>query len=182
MDILVVAVLVIGMYLGYRRGLVRQLVSLTGWLIAYVAAFLLFDDVAAWIAGLPLFEPTVPAVADTALSSTVLSNTGVYVTRAIAFALLFFGMKAALSLLGWVLHAVASLPMLRTVNRTGGMLLALVETVVIVVIALLLMQELPSERAQAWTADSWLFTWLKANTAFLPDNLHGLWNEDVSAR
>src|SRR5690606_26654939 len=96
------------MALGYKRGLVGQLLSLTGWLIAFVAAFLLFDDVADWLAGLPVFGGTEPAGANTGeaaeRSSALLAGAGTYVSRAIAFALLFFGMKLVLSVLGWVLH------------------------------------------------------------------------------
>ena len=176
LDWIIAAALIAGLVLGYRRGFIRQLLSLTGWVIAYLAAFFLYDDVAPWIAKLVpyLASETTASPAGQETSSSLI-DAGAYVGRALAFAILFFGCKLALSAAGWLLHGIASLPGLRMVNRTGGALLAFIETGVIAAIILLVMEALPSDRAQLWVADSTVFAWLKSHSPMLLDSLQSLW-------
>ena len=169
LDVLIIVSLLAGAYLGYQRGLVRQLVSLTGWLIAYIAAFMLSDELAAWLEKLPLFENSETVTTQSTVTATLIARPVEYVSRAVAFVLLFFGFKLALTGIGMVLHGIASLPVLRTVNRTGGVLLALVETIVIVVAVVLVLQQLPSVNVQTWVASSTIYQWIEANSPYLLD-------------
>ena len=54
-DWIAIALLVVSMLLGLLRGLVFEVISLVGWVVAFVAAQWLADDVGRW---LPMGDPT----------------------------------------------------------------------------------------------------------------------------
>lgn len=175
-DLLIVITLLTGVAIGYKRGFIRQVLSLTGWLIACIAAFFLYEQFAAVLLKLPWLDAVEASQAEAASPATaVLDGAKSYVSNAIAFVVLFVAFRLLLTAAGWLLHGIASMPVLRTVNRVGGAAVALAEAAVIVSMVLLLLQELPSPKAQSWVADSAIFAWLKANNPIMLDGLSVLW-------
>ena len=195
-DAVIVAALVASLIIGYMRGFVRQLVSLFGWIIAYLVAYLFYDDLTPWVAKLPFFAFESEAASTSADAAGNVDGSGIeavgqvasmlgigiYVQRAIAFGLLFFAAKLAVSAAGWLLHSVASLPVLRTVNRFSGAVLALAEAVVLVFIVLLIMEALPVEATRGLAADSTLFGWVKSHTPSLMEHLQAWWSKPEEVR
>src|SRR5690606_27211164 len=139
-------------------------------------AFLLYEKLAEVLLKLPWLDAIETFQSEAASpAAAVLDGAKGYVSNAIAFALLFVGFRLLLTAAGWLLHGIASMPVLRTVNRAGGAALALAEAAVIVILALLILQELPSPTAQTWAAESAIFTWLKGNSPIVLDGLSWLW-------
>lgn len=143
----VVAVMIVGaILLGYYRGFVAQLVSIAGFFIAYLVAYLLFDDLAAVLArALPIHS--FQAVEQYAFIIEGL-NLDRYLYNALSFALLFAVTKIGLSIVGRILNLVTKVPGVRALNKWSGALLALAEAVLIIVIVVHVMSVLPSESVQ----------------------------------
>jgi len=160
---------------GYTLGLIRQFFSLAGWILAFAAAWLFHDDV------VPLLESQVKLETEAMLGDygRLAAGAGLdlyrYIYNAMAFAAVFFGAKLAVWFAGRFLHGIASLPVLRTVNRVSGALLGLIQAVAIAAIVLLILDALPYEGIRELLEDSFAYAWLEQNKPALVSRLGGLW-------
>ncbi|WP_409344744.1 CvpA family protein [Paenibacillus sp. MBLB4367] len=146
-DIAVCILLVLAFVSGYRRGLIRQLVSVLGVIVALFLAYKLYDDAAPLLRGLLPLE-TFAAYPGYGF---VLNNTRIeeYAVNGLAFVLLFAVVKIALSVAGHLLHWIAEAPGLNAVNRWSGAILAMLEAVLLFVLVVYVMSVWPSDAVQA---------------------------------
>ncbi|WP_017756059.1 CvpA family protein [Calidifontibacillus oryziterrae] len=172
-DIILLSLLLIGFFIGFRRGFVLQVVYFVGFIAAYVVAYLFFDDVAPF---LKLWVPFPPLSDDSAMS--LLMNTFDIETvyyRAIAFVTLFFGTKISLHIIGSMLDFLADLPLLRTVNGWLGGALGFVEVYLLLFIVLYLGALTPIEAIQSWMNESIVAKGIVENTPVVSVKLKELW-------
>ncbi len=96
LDIAVLIILGFGFLMGLRRGFIRQLIHLTGFIIAFIAAYLYYDQLAP---KLTLWVPYPNISTDSALS-LVFDNVNLEDAyyRAIAFVVIFFAVKILMKL------------------------------------------------------------------------------------
>jgi uncharacterized membrane protein required for colicin V production len=149
LDWCVVAVVAGGIFLGFRRGLVGQLVSLAGLLAGYIIAYLYYDDVAAVIG------PWIPwpvSASDSSDSMFGMAFSGLnlakYLNNTISFILLFFVVKITCTVVGSIIGIVFKAPGLNFLNRWSGALLGLAEAILLIGLALFLIGMFPSEPLQ----------------------------------
>ncbi|PYI53133.1 CvpA family protein [Paenibacillus flagellatus] len=174
---IVAAVLGIGsLALGYNRGFIAQLVSIAGLFVAYLVAYVLYDDVSPIVARfLPLdkFE----AYGKYAFLVEGL-NWNVYFYNALSFALLFFLVKVGMSVVGRMLHLIASIPGLKKLNQWSGAALALLEAVVLFTVAVHVMSVIPSDPLQNTLRESVAAGYVIDHMPELAAKLQSLWNQD----
>ncbi len=121
--------LAFSMLLGAWRGLVYEVLSVAGWLAAFVLAQWLAPDAAAW---LPMGQ-----------SSEVLRY-------AAGFVLVFVGSLFAAGLLAWLAKKLIEAVGLRPVDRVLGAAFGLVRGAVIVLAATVVCLMTPLQDTQAW--------------------------------
>lgn len=173
------ALVVAGTLLGYYRGLVSQIVSVAGLIIAYVVAFSFYKQTAPWIAGalsLPAYESYQKF--EFLVKGLHLDT---YMYNAIAFALLLFGVKFALSLIGRVLNWIALTPGLKTINQWSGALLGLAEAAVLLVVAVQVMTVIPNDAVQHLLKTSKSAPYILEALPTVTDKLHELWNKQTTS-
>jgi uncharacterized membrane protein required for colicin V production len=136
------AILLLAFVVGWRHGLVTQLVSLAGFLIAWYAAYRLTPVL------LPHLERWLPP--------DILAGIGHYemkldrfdweqpLLRVLAFILIVLAVKFSLTLLGYLLNAIARVPGLNGMNRLAGGGLALLEAVVLVSLLVYALSAVPN--------------------------------------
>lgn len=154
------AVLVVGLLafvLGYRRGFVLQLVSFLSLAVAWIAAYLFYDDLAPYIGRLLPVEAWVDNNAYASLLKGLRLEQ--YIIGAISFALLLFGVKLILNAAGHLLNLLAKVPGLNLINRWSGGALALAEAAVLAAAAIQVMAVLPNESVQTLLAGSHAAEW-----------------------
>lgn len=103
LDILILAVVLVGFVKGLMCGFFRQVVSIVGFLAGLWVAFMLYSALGDWIA---------PYI-----------GSDVSVGRALAFILLWIGVPVGLSLLAYMLTKAVETVKLGGLNRLGGALL-----------------------------------------------------------
>ncbi|MDF2924228.1 MAG: hypothetical protein K0R57_3142 [Paenibacillaceae bacterium] len=162
LDLAVVIVLALSFIFGYRRGFVLQLVSLLSLFVAWLAAYLFYDDIAPWVGQV---IPVEAFVAQTGYEELLKDlRLDQYIIGAISFALLLFSVKIALSAAGRLLNVLAKIPGLNMVNRWSGGLLALLEGVVLIMVIIQIMAVIANEPVQAWLhgsrAAEWSMEWV----------------------
>ncbi|GEM_PF-1180675 len=174
LDWTIVGIGLVALVYGYMNGLIRQLVSLAGLVAAYAAAFFFYKDVAIW---LPELIPY-PDFSDERLAFlSQLENVETYFYRALAFAILFFGARLVFSVVGSMLNIAARLPMISFFNRWGGVLLAGLEAVVLITVAVNVMHIMPYESTQRWLGGSVLAPWFRDSVLGFAVKLQELWSD-----
>ena len=158
LDIIIVAVLVLSIIIGYMRGFVRKLVSIASWFAAYLVAYLWFDDLS------PVLQTMFPLSSNEKLAEysglVVGLKLDTYIYNALAFALLFFGTKVVLTVVGYFLQGVASIPGISLINRWLGVLLGIVEAAVIIIIGIVVLEAMSSERIIDLLEQSLIVNWM----------------------
>jgi uncharacterized membrane protein required for colicin V production len=172
--LLILFALVIGFLIGLRRGLILQLVHLLSFIIALVVARLFYKDLG------PKLEMWVPFPSSADTGSTLgtvfnITDLDSAFYNAIAFFIIFIGVKIVLQLIGSMLDFLAQLPLLRQFNQLAGGAVGFVEMYLGVFIVLFIGALLPIESLQEHIQNSSLAKAIIMNTPFLSDWVSNLW-------
>ena len=126
-------ILLLSLVVGAWRGLVHELMSLAGWVAAFVLAQWLADDVARW---LPVWR-----------------EAAVQVRYALSFVLVFVASMLAAAVVSWLLGKVVSTAGLRPVDRSLGGIFGLARGLVVLLV-LAVVVHLLGMRSQPWWQES----------------------------
>jgi membrane protein required for colicin V production len=150
-DWILLGVLLASMMVGMWRGLVYEVLSLAGWVAAFILAQWLAADAVAWL----------PFLQDAAAQ----------VQFAVAFALVFVAALFAAGLLSWLVKKLVETVGLRPVDRALGGLFGLARGV-LVLLALTVVLQLLGLAQEDWWRDAvgpaWLDLALKGLRPLLP--------------
>ncbi len=181
LDLLLVVILIMGFFIGLRRGFILQLFHLTGYIIAYIAANLYCAELA------PKLNLWIP-YPDFGENSTLKllagsSNMKDAFYRALAFFIIFIVVKLLLGTIARMLHFIAQFPFLKQINSLGGGILGLVQVYLFLFILLYIAALIPNESVQTPLNHSILAELIVKHTPILSDQLKQLWIEyGMSAR
>jgi membrane protein required for colicin V production len=133
---------------GYRRGLVLQVISLVGLVLGIFVAYQFSDELA------PTLKEIIPLPAS--WTSGVLSLLPVekVVYSAIAFLLLLILTRIVIRVIASILNRFVQLPVLKQVNRLGGLLLSFLKTFLFVWIIVEILSLLPDSVVGSWYQES----------------------------
>jgi membrane protein required for colicin V production len=150
-DWILLGVLFASMVVGLWRGLVYEVLSLAGWVAAFVVAQWLAPSVVGW---LPFIQGAPASV-----------------QYAVAFALVFVGTVFAAGMLSWLIKKLVESVGLRPVDRTLGGVFGLARGVVLL-LALTVVLQLTGVSRDGWWASAqgpvWLDVVLKGLKPLLP--------------
>ncbi|WP_017726651.1 CvpA family protein [Halalkalibacterium ligniniphilum] len=173
LSLVLMLILISSFFIGRRRGFILQLVHLLGFIVAFLVAYHYYSDVALYIR---LWIPYPQFSTDSTVSMIIsaFDFESVYYSG-IAFAILFFGTKILMQIIGSMLDFLAHLPILRSVNRLLGGLLCLLEAYLLLFILLYVGALLPIEQVQGHLQGSLIAQLMMNHTPFLSDWLQELW-------
>ncbi|MFP5114470.1 CvpA family protein [Bacillaceae bacterium C204] len=179
LDLAIIIFLIIGFFVGLKRGFILQLVHLIGFIIAYVAANSYYEQLA------PKLTLWIPYPNFGNVSSlkilTDSSNMETAFYRAIAFVIIFFAVKVLLQIIGSMLDFVAHLPVLRQLNVWAGGILGFIEVYLVIFILLYISALVPIEFMQNALDHSMLSKAIVNHTPILSQQIKSLWIEYSAA-
>ncbi len=123
-------ILLLSLIVGVWRGLVYELMSLAGWVAAFVVAQWLAQDVALW---LPVWQ-----------------EAAAQVRYALAFVLVFVASMFAAGVVSWLLRKVVDTAGLRPVDRSLGGIFGLARGAVVLLVLTVVVQLLGMRSADWW--------------------------------
>ena len=126
-------VLLLSLVVGAWRGLVHELMSLAGWVAAFVLAQWLADDVTQW---LPVWR-----------------EAAVQVRYALSFVLVFVASMFAAAVVSWLLGKLVSTVGMRPVDRSLGGIFGLARGLMVLLVLAVLVHLL-GMRQEAWWRES----------------------------
>lgn len=153
-DIILLLVLAASVLLGLWRGLVFEVLSVAGWVLAFFLAQWYADWAAGW---LPLGDATAPPL-----------------RYAAGFALVFVATLFGSSLLAWLVKKAFESVGLRPIDRVLGAGFGLLRGLVLLLALALLVHMTPWRDSEAWQqalGPDWLLAGLHALKGFMPDTL-----------
>jgi len=139
-----------GVIRGYQKGLILQAFSLVGTIFALMAAYRFAGD----FSGVLMERFPLPEEVGGGWISLLPIEEIIY--RAVAFLLLFVGIKFLISIIAKLLTGLFNIPVLSHINRFGGILLNLVQVFLILFIGIHLMNFLPWEPGREAIRDSFV--------------------------
>lgn len=176
LDLIVIILFLLGIWRGYRRGFILQVVHLVGFIIAYMVAFRYLHEIS------PILEEWIPyPFHDQKVVKPLwmqLVDTEKMFYSAISFALLFFGTKIALQIVAHLLNLIALLPGLNMANRWLGVTLGFLEVFIIVFIGVHILLFIPWETGQNMLNESVIGLWMTEYTPFVSEYFQNLWDKN----
>ncbi len=106
LDVVLILILVLPMFIGYRRGLIRTVVPLVAIVLGIIIAGRAYDDLGGW------FHPGL-------LKSEAQANI-------VAFAIIFILFMAAMTVVSSLLHRFLNLLLMGWVDKAGGLVFGLI--------------------------------------------------------
>lgn len=172
LDLILVVLLIMGFLIGLKRGFILQLIHFSGFIIAYIAAKIYYDDLAP---KLTLWIPYPNFGNSSALKLFADSphmEEAFY--RAIAFVIIFFAAKVVLQIIGTMLDFIAHLPILRFLNVWAGGILGFSEVYLLVFILLFIAALVPMALIQQPLDHSILANLIVNHTPILSEQIKQL--------
>lgn len=172
----ILIILFCSFFIGRRRGFILQIIHLISFVASIFVAYTYFRELATYIRlwiPYPQFsqDSTVGMIINTFDAESVYYS-------GIAFAILFFGTKIVLHLLGSMLDFLAHLPILRSFNQLFGGILCFVETYLILLVLMFVAALLPIEMVQEVMQRSLVVQLMMNHTPFISEWLKSLWIEN----
>lgn len=156
LDLIIVGIIALGGWNGYRTGLIRQIMRLFGAVIAYFLSL--------WLK--PYVAPTVATFLQRHYTAGNTSGVlGLYLgdlSGAIAFGLVFVVTFLLLRYAMGLVDALFQLPILSTVNRLAGLVVGLILAIVFVFVATLVAGYVNNDWLQTQLHNSSFVHWLNA--------------------
>jgi uncharacterized membrane protein required for colicin V production len=178
LDLAIIVLLIMGFFIGLKRGFILQLVHFAGFFIAYIVAYRYYDSLAPklklWVP-YPTFGDSSPL----SLLNSVSGEEAFY--RAFAFIAIFFAVKVLLQIIGSMLDFLTHLPILRQLNVWAGGILGFLEVYLVLLLLLYIAALVPMEIIQKPLQESFLAEAIIKHTPVISEQLKELWLEYVAA-
>lgn len=173
LDLLLFVILILGFFIGLRRGFILQLFHLTGYIIAYIAANMYCAQLAP---KLKLWIPYPDFGENSTLKLLAGSNNivGAFY-RALAFLIILIAVKMLLGMIARLLHFVTRLPILKQLNSLLGGILGFVEVYLLLFILLYIAALVPIAVVQNHLDHSVLASQIVQHTPILSEQIKQLW-------
>lgn len=177
LDLVIIAVLLIGLVVGLRRGFILQIIHLSGFIVAFIVAYVSYDKLAP---NLRLWIPF-PNMGNSGSLQMLFDSVGLDTAyyNAIAFAIIFFISKIVWNMLGSMLNFISRLPILKQLNHWGGGVLGFTEVYLVMFIILYIAALLPMDAVQGTLKSSLLAEAIVKDTPFLSDQVKEIWFNNV---
>lgn len=173
LDILILVLLLAGLFVGAKRGLIVQLIHMTGFIIALFVAYTYYKPLAEkFVLWIPY-----PAVDSDSTLTIAIDRLDLDQTfyQLIAFALIFFIIKFTLQLVASMFDFLKYLPVLGFVSKIAGAVLGFIEFYIILFIVLYVLALLPIAPFQNLMTNSILANYLLEHTPFLSETVKEWW-------
>ncbi|MCZ8536229.1 CvpA family protein [Paenisporosarcina quisquiliarum] len=173
LDIIILVLLAAGIFVGAKRGLIVQLIHMTGFIIALIVAYSYYKPLAEkFVLWIPY--PTVDSSSRLTFAIDKLDLDQTFY-QLIAFALIFFVVKFALQLVASMFDFLSYLPVLGFISRIAGAFLGFIEFYILLFILIYVVALMPIGPFQNLIEHSNLAESMLKNTPFLSETVKNWW-------
>lgn len=173
LDILLLILLLGGLIVGAKRGLIVQLIHMVGFIVALIVAYLYYKPLAEYFV---LWIPY-PAISEGSRFTIAIEQLDLDQTfyQLFAFALIFFVVKFALQLLASMFDFLKYLPVLGFLSKILGAILGLIEVYILLFIFIYVLALLPLGAVQNQLGNSGIAQMMLEHTPFFSEKVKEWW-------
>ncbi|MFJ7950220.1 CvpA family protein [Lysinibacillus sp. NPDC096418] len=173
LDLIILFILLVGLIVGAKRGLIVQSMHMLSFVIALIVAYIYYKP----LANKFVFWVPYPGVAEGGSLGVVIDSLDLDNTfyRIVAFAVIFFAVKITLQIVASIFDFIAYLPVLQSLNRILGGLLGMVEYYLLMFIAFYVLALLPIEPIQNLMSKSLLSGLILEHTPIITKMFQNWW-------
>jgi uncharacterized membrane protein required for colicin V production len=173
LDIILLILLIGGIIVGAKRGLVLQLIHMLGFIVAFIVAYRYYKPLAEYFV---LWVPY-PAVSDDSRFTIAIEQLDLDQTfyQLFAFALLFFVVKFGLQLIASMFDFLKYLPVLGLLSKILGAVLGFIEVYIILFIFIYVFALLPLDIVQNQLENSSISQALLEHTPYFSEKVKEWW-------
>lgn len=173
LDLILILLFLGGLITGFRRGLIVQLIHMTGFIVALIVAYIYYKPLSEKFV---LWIPYPGVTAASKLSWTVeqldLDQT---FYRVLAFVIIFIVVKFVLQLVASMFDFLKFLPVLGFLSRFGGAILGFIEFYILIFLLLSLIAMLPLDSIQGMLGKSLLADAIFEHTPIISETVKNWW-------
>lgn len=173
LDIILLILLIAGIIVGAKRGLIVQLIHMVGFVAAFVVAYLYYKPLAEYFV---LWVPY-PVVDESSRFSIAVEQLDLDQTfyQLVSFALIFFVVKFGLQLIASMFDFLKYLPVLGFVSKILGAVLGFIEIYIILFIFIYIMALLPVDMVQNHIEGSGIAQAMLEHTPYFSEKVKEWW-------
>ena len=173
LDILIILLLLSGLITGFRRGLIVQIIHMTGFIIALIVAYKYYQKLAEkFVLWIPYPGVTAGSKLSFAVEQLDLDET---FYRLLAFVLIFLVVKVVLQLFASMFDFLKYLPVLGFISRFIGAAFGFIEFYILIFLVLYLVAMLPVDFIQNILSNSILSDAMFEHTPLLSEAVKNWW-------
>lgn len=177
LNLILIILLLFGIFIGLNRGFILQIFHLIGFIVSFAVATLYYDKLAEelklWV---PYQELSDHALWPEFLQVLPVENAFYNI---VSFALIFFVAKVILQIIATMLDVVASIPLLKAVNKSLGAVLGFIEVYLIAFVVLYVLALTPLESIQGMINDSSIALYMLEKTPYFSEKLFDLLQTNI---
>lgn len=180
LTIIIAVCLIIGFIVGFRRGLLLQLMHFISMFASYIIAYMYYQPLAKKIYNYIPFM-TVPDDVSKFIFHHIDLEKAYY--NVVAFAIIFFASKIVIQVIVSLFDILSNLPILKHLNKFFGGIFGVIEVYILLFIALYILVMVPHEAIQNKIKQSTLATTIVTKTPILSSQALYWWtNNDVAPK
>lgn len=174
-NLIILLLLLVSFIAGKRKGFLRQVIQLIGFLTAFVVAFVFSEILGTALSSLFPFPKGEDAI-QTFLFGVFSVKEWFY--RVVAFFLLFFVTNIVFRIISNVFHTLVKWPILNGINQLFGGIVGFIQTYLFLFIILFIASVIPNENVMTMLQHSFVATMMLEHTPIL-SNLTNEWFQDI---
>jgi|GEM_PF-5622881 len=169
-DLVLVALFIMGCFYGYRKGFVNQAVGLVGILISLAFAYTFSQSTAVYLQEqFPLPKDSPNPLIQAVIGMVSLQN---MIYSAVAFILLFFIAKILWNIFGKLVNGLADLPVISYFNRWLGALFGCLQVAIVSMIAINLLAAMPGDQWKESIYQSYISKYILQVSPFISKQMN----------
>src|SRR5699024_1508662 len=172
-SLIIFAILILGFFIGLKRGFILQLFHLVSYIVSFIVAALYYDRLAH---ELELWIPYPELSSDTswAIFMQTLPLESAFYNGA-SFVIIFFVVKIILQIIASMLDFIADLPIIRHFNKCFGSASCFLAVYLSMFIVLFILALTPLSSVLQWIEKSTLLKVMIEYTPVLSKHVEGMW-------
>ncbi|MGX7596118.1 CvpA family protein [Planococcus plakortidis] len=173
LDLILLVLLLAGILVGFKRGLVLQFLHMVGFIVALIVAYTYYKPLAEnFVLWVPY--PTVDETSRFAIAVEQLNLDETFY-QLLAFALIFFVVKFLLTLIASMFDFIKYIPVLGFLSRIFGGILGLIEAHILLFIGLYVFALLPIDGIQNQIENSGIARAILEHTPYFSEKVKEWW-------
>ncbi|AEO03310.1 CvpA family protein [Listeria monocytogenes] len=175
LNAIILILLVCGFFAGFRTGLIKQLILLLGYILAFFISYTYYEDLAPHLTFIP-YPGSDTADGLSIILQELRTETAYY--NVLGFAIIFIVAIIVVHMLASLVGGLTKIPVLRQINGLLAAVFGVIKSYLIIFVVLFIMAIYPANWSENLIDSSTVAQWMLENTPILSEQFYD-WMTDI---